>query len=518
MDGDTELPAGWAWVALGDVADTALGKMLDKKQSTGLHPTPYLRNVNVQWGQINTDELLTMDIEPEDVSRYMVSKGDLVVCEGGEVGRCAIWHKDDPVAFQKALHRVRPTRALDTKYLRYYLEYAANSGKLARYSTGSTIKHLPQQRLREVPVPLPPLAEQQRIVEVLEEQLPRLDVALCSLRRAEWLLPRHGRALNTAGSLGRLAVRGAGENRVDLADIERRRRAVWAKEFGERKYREPVEKDGDFPLEVPDGWCVASLEQVTNPVRVIRYGILKPKVRAQGVVPYVEVRDLAGCSLVGKTLNRTTTELDEQFSGARIEPGDLLIAVRGSYERSAVVPRELSSANISRDVARIAPLQFLLPEFLQVYLQSEAAQRYLKKKARGVAVKGVNISALRAMPVPVPPMDVQRGLVEEVQDQGSIAGAVSVQVQRAQRKARSLRSALLRTAFAGELVPQDPADEPASVLLSRIAAERAPQEKRKRTRRSTAKNPAVLRPAAPTDAAPEPTVAPALAVQQEFNL
>src|SRR5690606_20626120 len=115
--------------------------MLDKKQSTGQNPTPYLRNVNVQWGCIDTGDLLTMDIEPEDLYRFTVSKGDLVVCEGGEIGRCAIWNRDEPIAYQKALHRVRVSEALETRYLRYYLEYAASTGKLARFATGSTIKH-----------------------------------------------------------------------------------------------------------------------------------------------------------------------------------------------------------------------------------------------------------------------------------------------------------------------------------------------------------------------------------------
>lgn len=527
VDGERQLPHGWFWSTLENLLACEPRAITDGPFGSNLKSAHYtdsgarvIRLQNVGDGEFR-DERAYISLEHfETLRAHEAIAGDLLLASLGEtLPRVAILPKlDEPAIVKADVIRARLHREVLTKWV-YYTLLAPQ----ARAYAGALIKGVGRPRLgmaamKAIPIPVPPLAEQHRIVEVLEEQLSRLEAARHSLLRVESMLPRHSRALNTAGSLGRLAVLAASESRVDLADIERQRRAAWTEQFGQRKYKEPVEKDGDFLLEVPDGWCVASLEQVTNPVRIIRYGILKPKVRGQGVVPYVEVRDLAGCSLVGKTLNRTTTELDEQFSGARTKPRDLLIAVRGSYERSAVVPPELDGANISRDVARIAPLQFLLPEFLQIYLQSEAAQRYLKEKARGVAVKGVNISALRAMPVPVPPMNVQRTLVEEVQDQDSIASAVSMQVQRAQRRARSLRSALLRTAFAGDLVPQDPTDEPASALLSRIAAERAAQPKAKSTRKPADRKAAVPRPAAPADPAPEPTPAPALAVQQEFDL
>lgn len=177
----------WPIVTLDEVADTALGKMLDRGRPQGLPLVPYLRNVNVQWGRIDTDDLLTMELADAERERFAVLPGDLLVCEGGEIGRCALWtHRAGYLAYQKALHRIRPSARVDSKFLRYHLEHQANSGVLARFATGSTIAHLPQQQLRRLPVPLPPVEEQRRIIDTLEDHLSRLDGAhgyACSASR-----------------------------------------------------------------------------------------------------------------------------------------------------------------------------------------------------------------------------------------------------------------------------------------------------------------------------------------------
>lgn len=179
----TAMPTGWRVAALGEIAETALGKMLDKGKERGLSHVPYLRNVNVQWGRIDTHDVLTMELADDERERFEVRKGDLLVCEGGEVGRAAIWERDgEYIAYQKALHRVRTRPGLDARYLRYALENAARTGVFEPLTTGSTIAHLPQQSLRRVPIPVAPPAEQHRIVEVLEDQLSRLDAGLSMVR------------------------------------------------------------------------------------------------------------------------------------------------------------------------------------------------------------------------------------------------------------------------------------------------------------------------------------------------
>jgi type I restriction enzyme S subunit len=134
--------------------------------------------------------------------------------------------------------------------------------------------------------------------------------------------------------------------------------------------------------------------------------------------------------------------------------GDVVIAVRGSYERTAVVPNELNDANLSRDVARLAPLPELLPELLHYWLQTSSSKAYLNRHARGVAVKGVNISTLRAMPVPLLPLDIQRRIVDTVNTQLAAGDRATLEIDQAAKRSGKLRRSLLAAAFAGRLTGQ----------------------------------------------------------------
>jgi type I restriction enzyme S subunit len=158
----------WPVKVIGDVCELSLGKMLDSKQRTGLHPTPYLRNVNVRWGSIDTRDMSSMDIRPEEMDRVTANPGDVIVCEGGEPGRCAVWRGPGRIAIQKALHRVRPKTEIDADYVALFLAFLAETGELEYFFTGTTIKHIPKEKLHLVPIPLPPLKEQKQIVARLD--------------------------------------------------------------------------------------------------------------------------------------------------------------------------------------------------------------------------------------------------------------------------------------------------------------------------------------------------------------
>jgi type I restriction enzyme S subunit len=160
----------WEYKSFASVAPSRLGKMLDKQKNTGnLHK--YLRNINVRWLEFDCSDLLEMRIEDDELEKYLVKKGDLLICEGGEPGRCAIWKSEQTIAFQKALHRVRPTREMTSEFLMYFIYFLATTGELKSYFTGSGIKHLTGESLNRIPVPIPTQSEQEHIVSAIESRL-----------------------------------------------------------------------------------------------------------------------------------------------------------------------------------------------------------------------------------------------------------------------------------------------------------------------------------------------------------
>jgi type I restriction enzyme, S subunit len=168
---DGGLPNGWCCSRMGEIAELCLGKMLDAKKNRGTLQ-PYLRNSNVRWGHVDLSDLQEMKFTPEDEERYGIRKGDLIICEGGEPGRAAIWDEALPnMKIQKALHRVRLNDQADSKYVLYNLMLGSENGHLSKYFTGTTIKHLPGEKLKSYSIPICSLAEQQHIVSEIESRL-----------------------------------------------------------------------------------------------------------------------------------------------------------------------------------------------------------------------------------------------------------------------------------------------------------------------------------------------------------
>ena len=169
-----EIPESWEWCRLEEVCNTCLGKMLDKQKNQGTM-LPYLRNVNVRWDSFDLTDLLQMPFKEDEEERYSVQYGDLVVCEGGEPGRCAIWDNRESIKFQKALHRVRCFSGIVNRFIEFVLKLYALNGSLEKYFTGSTIKHLTGDALNILPIPLPPTPDQLRIINEVERWFNLID-------------------------------------------------------------------------------------------------------------------------------------------------------------------------------------------------------------------------------------------------------------------------------------------------------------------------------------------------------
>ena len=175
-----QIPDSWIWVSVGQIGDSRLGKMLDKAKNKGT-PRRYLRNVNVRWFDFDLSDVFEMRFEDAELEEFALRNGDVLICEGGEPGRAAVWDKrEKDIFFQKAIHRVRFSEGVVPHFFVNAIRESADSGRLAGYFTGVGIKHFTGKGLSSFVFPLPCLAEQHRIVAKVEELM-----ALCDRLEAQ---------------------------------------------------------------------------------------------------------------------------------------------------------------------------------------------------------------------------------------------------------------------------------------------------------------------------------------------
>jgi type I restriction enzyme, S subunit len=392
----------WPVVKLGDVADTALGKMLDRGKPRSLPQVPYLRNVNVQWGRIDTHDLLTMEMSDDERRRFAVEPGDLLVCEGGEIGRAAIWRgRPEYLAYQKALHRVRAKGALDLAYLRYLLELYHGNGTLARFATGSTIAHLPQQQLRALPVPLPSIDEQRRIVEILEDHLSRLDAAA----RGASTIPDRAEGVLEAWLAQKLAA-------VTTRPLQ-------------QLLAVPLSNGRSVPTQ-PDGFPVLRLTAISNGA--------------------IDLRERKGGAWTAASA-----------APFLVQEGDFLIS-RGNgslklVARGGLVPEGSDQVAFPDTMIRLRPrLDVLDPNFLSMVWNSRIVRRQIEAVARTTAgIYKVNQRHLQEIKIPRLDVAEQRRLAAIASSIDASAKRITTGALNAMKRSQILRGALLQAAFSGRL-------------------------------------------------------------------
>ncbi len=426
-----------------------------------------VRNGRVDLGHCRTVEGLTSD----QVSKFALNAGDILITRynGSRhyVGIPGVVPPHDGrVLHPDKLIRLVPDPArVDAKFLAYQLQGSAVRAFLEpRIRTTAGQSGISGTDVRDIPLVLPEIAEQQRVVELLEDHLSRLDAAetylASALRGAEAL--EQGILLEAMRGAFRPSAVGGGHSRE--AQL-----ALRSAEFplGGKRGRPLAAEASYSEVEWPSSWVRVSLEEATHPERTISYGILKPGPDLPEGVPYVRVLNMRGDVLSLQDLHRTTPAIAQQYERAALRSGDVLISIRGTYGRVVLVPDSLTGGNITQDTARLSFVGPILPEFAAAYLRSPDAQAFLKRVARGVAVKGVNIGDLRTMPFPIPPLSEQQAILNRLSTLLSeTRNAVEVATATRQRSS-ALRRTLLAVAFEGKLTGRRADD---AVLEERVDA------------------------------------------------
>lgn len=351
--------AAWPTVQLAEVAEHCLGKMLDAAKNKG-RPRPYLANPNVRWFDVDTSNLKLMPFEEREDERYGLEAGDVVICEGGEAGRAAIWDGRIPgMKFQKAIHRVRPTERLDARFLVHRLLADYQSGRLVDYYTGATIKHLTGQDLARYRFPLPPIGEQRRIAAIL----------------------------NQADAL-------RAKRREALAQLDSLTQSIFIQMFGD-------------PSVNPRRWPTKALAELVAEDDTINYGVVQPGDDVDQGVPLIRVGDLIDGRVRHAFLKRIDASIEAAYRRSRLRGDEILVSCVGSIGVVALVSAVEKGFNIARAVARVRLTGNSSRMFVATHLQSESVQRYFTRELRTVSQPTLNIKQLAETRLMCPPLELQ---------------------------------------------------------------------------------------------------------------
>jgi type I restriction enzyme S subunit len=393
---------------------------------------------------------------------------------------------------------VRASR-IDLRWLAWFVNAPKFRMEVASLQSGSTRKRISRRNLATLSLPVPPLLEQHRIVAAIEQHLSRLEAGVAALGKVWKELARYrasvlkaaceGRLVQTEAALARAGGRSFEPASELLARILAERRTRWEAGDGKRRRRraEPDQLDETGLPSIPEGWAWTQLSMVADLKGGITKGQRRGRAQTTRAVPYLRVanvqRGRIDLSEV-KTIEASEAEIDE----LRLQKGDVLFNEGGDRDklgRGWIWEEQIPECIHQNHVFRARLFSSAIHPKLVSFHGNTFGQAWFEAHGKQTTnLASINLTKLGQLPVPIAPEAEQYRIVAEVERRLSIADEVSATVESALARAARLRQSVLKRAFEGRLVPQDPSDEPASALLERIRAQRAqpavPQRKRRR--------------------------------------
>ena len=403
----------WQTKTVGEIADTQLGKMSNKGKQSGNYTKPYLRTDNVHWGRFDLSEIKEMDILPDEQDKYLATKGDLLMCEGGASGRTAIWNEDYDISFQNHVHRIRPkdSKEITSKYLLYYFEWFIKNGFASNLIKGVTISSLSQSGLRSIEVTYPSYDEQIKIVELLEDHLSRLDAALADVKQAKIKSAQFRRSLLQAGLNG---------------------------------FFNDGTKDKISGL--PTTWKLKTLDDVADWTSGGTPSS-KDSTLYGGDIPWIVIGDLTE-TLVVDTEKKITQKGLDSSSAKKLPKRTVMVAMYGaSIGRTGVMGKEMST---NQAIACGIPKdEEILGQYLLYFLQSQKNEFIAAGK--GGAQPNISQGVVKGWSIPVPLISEQQSIIDEIDNQLAHLSKANEVTEILIRESASLRRSLLQAAFTGQL-------------------------------------------------------------------
>ena len=431
-----DIPDSWEWVTLQTIATSSLGKTLDKAKNKG-DLKPYLCSINVYWDGIDLTTVKEARLEENELPKYLLRPGDLLICEGGDVGRSAVWESTQEMYYQNALHRVRFYGEINPHYFQLLLECYKGNQILDAYSKGMTIKHLVQTALNTIVFPLPPLSEQTRIVDAVNRLLPYLH----SYDRAEQKLS----ALNTGFSealkksilqeavqgklvpqdpsdepaealLGRIRAEKQRLIKEGKIKKDKHESAIFRRDNShyEKRGSDEVCIDDEIPFEIPENWAWCRASSLGTMVR--GRGIKRTETVAQGCpcIRYGEIYTTYETSF-DTAVSFVPESLDKDC--LHFSSGDVVFTLTG--ENKVDIAKTVVFLG-NGQIAAGGDLAFwthhrMNPLYLVYYMASPYCIELKRRTATGDIIVHISTSKVGDFLVPVPPLNEQNRIVSAIE-------------------------------------------------------------------------------------------------------
>jgi type I restriction enzyme, S subunit len=448
----SELPEGWTNTTLGEICSKPQYGWTSKASSQGR--IKYVRTTDISTGQINWAGVPYCELEPDNMDKFRVREDDILVSRAGSVG-VSFRIRDVPydAVFASYLIRFNSLDCVLPKYVEYFLNSGDYWRAISEFSAGIAVPNVNASKLAQLEIPLPPINEQRRIVPKLEKLLSRLDMAQARLVTIPRTLKQFRQSVLASACSGRLTE-------------------DWRVEHpGAKPYTPPTLPSADVGLRdenYPNNWRVTRLGTLTALVTSGSRGWAKYYsdsgsifIRAQNInADILNLEDIAFVTLPGGAEGLRT----------RVRQGDLLVTITGAnVTKSALVERPIGEAFVSQHVALVRLADLRLSKFLfYSIINPSDGRKQLQTAAYGQGKPGLNLDNIRDVVVAIPPLAEQQEIVRRVEALFKTADALEARYRKAKAHVDKLTQSILAKAFRGELVPQDPNEEPASILLERI--------------------------------------------------
>jgi type I restriction enzyme, S subunit len=444
----------WRWSTLGEVCSKPQYGWTTSGATNG--KLKLLRTTDITSGEIDWTDVPFCREEPPDYGKYKLKQNDIVVSRAGSVGVSHLLRNPEEAVFASYLIRFRPGDSVTPQYIAYFLQSPQYWGQIRTHTAGIAIPNVNATKLQSIPIPVPSLDEQQRIVAEIEKQFTRLDAGVASLKRVQIALERYRGSVLTAACEGRLVATEAElahkENRSYetgeqlLQRIHKERRETWN---AKGKYKEPLTPDTANLAPLPEGWAWGTWNQLSN---WVTYGFTRPMPHVDTGIPIITAKGIKNGNIDFAEADLTSREAYAALSEKdRPKRDDILITKDGTIGRAAVVETDLEFC-INQSVAVIWLRSCSMNRrFLLAVIDSEITQKPIWAKARGVAIQHLSITDFSKLPVPIPPLAEQARIALEVERRISVVDELESETARNHLRANRLRQSILQQAFSGGL-------------------------------------------------------------------